>query len=58
MARAIGGATWRDLAPVDFVRRVAAKVAIKAREALFGRRLAAARLKLEMETDTIAHAGG
>jgi anaerobic magnesium-protoporphyrin IX monomethyl ester cyclase len=58
VANAIGNATWRDLPPIDFVRRVAQKTSIKIRERLFGQRLGSQRLALEMETDTIAHAGG
>lgn len=58
VAHAVGNATWRDFPLVDFVRRVAAKTSIKAREAIFGRRLESQRLALDMETDTIAHAGG
>ncbi len=58
VAKAIGNATWRDIPAVDFVRRVSQKTGIKIREGLFGRRLESQRMRLEMETDTIAHAGG
>lgn len=58
VARATGHASWRTDARLDFLRRVFTKTGIKLREAAFGRRMSAERLKLEMETDTIAHAGG
>ena len=57
-AEAMGTAGFRNLPFFDFLRRVSMKTRIKVSEALFGRRLSGARLRLEMETDTIAHAGG
>ena len=48
----------RTLPPVDLVRRVSSKGWIKTREALFGRKFSKSKLKLVMETDTVAHAGG
>ncbi|MBM3976001.1 MAG: radical SAM protein [Planctomycetes bacterium] len=57
-ARATGSSSWRTLPQLDFVRRVASKTALKAREAVFGRRFSRQRLKLAMEEDTLAHAGG
>jgi anaerobic magnesium-protoporphyrin IX monomethyl ester cyclase len=57
-AVAMGTAGFRNLPLFDFLRRVTMKTRIKVSEALFGRRLSGARLRLEMETDTIAHAGG
>ena len=57
-AVAMGHAGVKNLPLFDFLRRVSMKTRIKFSEALFGRRLAGARLRLEMETDTIAHTGG
>jgi radical SAM superfamily enzyme YgiQ (UPF0313 family) len=57
-ALATGTSSWRNLPPVDFVRRVWAKTALKARERLFGRHFSRRRLVLRMEEDTIAHADG
>lgn len=57
-AKATRTASLRTLPPLDFVRRVTAKSALKAKEALFGRRFSQSRLSLQMEEDTIAHQGG
>jgi radical SAM superfamily enzyme YgiQ (UPF0313 family) len=57
-AKATSTATLGTLPPIDFMRRVSAKSALKARELVFGRRFSNARLSLEMEEDTIAHTGG
>jgi hypothetical protein len=57
-AVATGTASVRNLPWVEFLRRVSAKTAINVRQALFGRRFSRRRLELEMETDTLAHAGG
>jgi radical SAM superfamily enzyme YgiQ (UPF0313 family) len=57
-ARATATSSWRTLPPVDFVRRVSSKTALKVRESLFGQRFSGERLKLAMEEDTIAHQGG
>jgi radical SAM superfamily enzyme YgiQ (UPF0313 family) len=57
-AMATGTAGMRNLPFLDFIRRVLAKTAINVRQAFFGRRFSRRRLALEMETDTIAHAGG
>lgn len=58
VARATHTASLATFPPVDFVRRVSSKSALKLRESLFGRRFSNRRLRLEMEEDTIAHAGG
>ena len=57
-AVATDSANVSSLPPVDFVRRVAAKTALKARERLFGRRFSRERLRLQMQEDTIAHMNG
>jgi anaerobic magnesium-protoporphyrin IX monomethyl ester cyclase len=57
-ALATSTAGLRTLPPIDFVRRVMSKTALKAREQIFGRRFSSSRLALQMEEDTIAHAGG
>ncbi len=58
VARATHTASLATLPPVDFVRRVSSKSVLELRESLFGRRSSNRRLRLEMEEDTIAHAGG
>ncbi len=57
-SKVTGKTGFSTLPIVDLVRRVLTKGAIKVKEALFGRRFSSDKLKLTMETDTIAHADG
>jgi radical SAM superfamily enzyme YgiQ (UPF0313 family) len=57
-AQATRTAGFGTLPPVDFLRRVSHKSALKMRERIFGRSFSRERLALQMEEDTIAHAGG
>jgi hypothetical protein len=57
-AKATGTASLGTFPPLDFLRRVSSKTGLKLREALFGRRFSQRRLALQMEEDTLAHAGG
>ncbi len=57
-AKATHTSSLATLPPIDFARRVAAKTALKTKEAVFGRRFSRRRLALSMEEDTIAHMGG
>lgn len=53
-AIATNTASWRNWPALDFVRRVSSKTALKIRERFFGKAVMT-RLRLVMETDTIAH---
>lgn len=58
-AVATNTARLSNLPAVDFLRRVCSKTTLKIKEQLFGRSLTSmARLRLAMQTDTIAHADG
>jgi radical SAM superfamily enzyme YgiQ (UPF0313 family) len=57
-AKATNTASLATLPPLDFLRRVTSKSALKVKERVFGRRFSRARLALQMEEDTIAHVGG
>ena len=58
VAQATKTATLGTFPPIDLLRRVSSKTTLKVREAVFGRRFSKQRLALQMEEDTIAHAGG
>ncbi|MBI5432381.1 MAG: B12-binding domain-containing radical SAM protein [Planctomycetes bacterium] len=58
VAQATKTATLGTFPPFDLLRRVSSKTTLKVREAVFGRRFSKQRLALQMEEDTIAHAGG
>jgi radical SAM superfamily enzyme YgiQ (UPF0313 family) len=57
-AVATGTSSLSNLPQIDFLRRVTSKTALKLREGLFGRRFSRERLRMQMQEDTIAHAGG
>ena len=57
-AKATHTAGLSTLPPVDFLRRVSSKSVLKVKERVFGQRFSRSRLALQMEEDTIAHAGG